>query len=122
MIKETHQLIAFQNRCEKFWENRKSWCQTALVEHLFAQEVEGFHHEYIENYWDGEAEDEDADVANVLEWWLIPGDLSLALKDQGECILDNDFGTWWGRTTSGQAPYMDSAIKDIVHDLEQGRS
>lgn len=117
-MKKTYKSIEFQKICEKYWENQKAWCQTSLVEHLFSQEVECFHHEYIENYWDGEAEDEDADVANVLEWWLIPGDLSLALKDQGECILDNDFGTWWGRTTSGQSPYMDSAIKDIVHDLE----
>jgi len=122
VIKETHQLIAFQNRCEKFWENRKAWCQTDLVEHLFAQEVEGFQHVYL-NYKFGEDEEKDeVEYPDILEWWLIPGDLSLALKEQGECILDNDFGTWWGRTTSGQAPYMDSAIKDIVHDLEEGRS
>ena len=40
------------------------------------------------------------------------------LKEKGEVIL-SDYGCyWWGRTTSGQALYMDGVIQEIAGQME----
>lgn len=50
----------------------------------------------------------------VFEWWLVSPYLAEELKEQGEVIIDALDCHWWGRTTSGQAIYMDSAIQKIA--------
>ena len=47
----------------------------------------------------------------VFEWWLVSPYLAGELKEQGEVVIDALDCHWWGRTTSGQAVYMDSAIQ-----------
>jgi len=32
----------------------------------------------------------------------------------GEPILESDYGTWWGRTCTGQAIQLDGTIQKIV--------
>jgi len=51
---------------------------------------------------------------NVLEWWLVTDPFARLLKAENEIILENFGCVWWGRTTSGQAIFMDSVITDIV--------
>lgn len=53
------------------------------------------------------------DNEEVLEWWLVTMWLAERLKEQGEVIIDSLGGLWWGRTTSGQAIYMDGVIQEI---------
>ena len=48
--------------------------------------------------------DEDTDV---LEWWLVTPYMAELLKDNGEVIFAEYDCYWWGRTTTGQALYMD---------------
>lgn len=55
-----------------------------------------------------------ASPAEPLEWWAVSEWFATKLKDKGECILDNDYGIWWGRTCSGQAVSMDGVIQDIA--------
>ena len=50
----------------------------------------------------------------VFEWWLVSPYLAGELKEQGEVVIDALDCHWWGRTTSGQAIYMDSAIQEIA--------
>ena len=50
----------------------------------------------------------------VFEWWLVSPYLAQKLKQQGEVIIDALGCHWWGRTTSGQAVYMDAAIQEIA--------
>lgn len=52
----------------------------------------------------------------VLEWWLVTPWLAARLKEQGEIVIDEYGCHWWGRTTSGQAIYMDSVIQEICGD------
>ena len=40
--------------------------------------------------------------------------LARELKEQGEVIIDALGCHWWGRTTSGQAIYMDGVIQKIA--------
>ena len=54
------------------------------------------------------------DSSEVLEWWLVTPYMAELLKEKGEVIL-SDYGCyWWGRTTSGQALYMDGVIQEIA--------
>jgi hypothetical protein len=54
------------------------------------------------------------EAQDIYEWWLIDGWLAAKLKAEGEPVLDNEFGYWWGRTGTGQAAYLDAAIQNIA--------
>lgn len=53
----------------------------------------------------------------IYEWWLISPWLSKKLLIEGQPILDNDYGVWWGRCATGQAIMMDYVIQQIYDDL-----
>ena len=50
----------------------------------------------------------------VFEWWLVSPYLAQELKGRGEVVIDALDCHWWGRTTSGQAIYMDGVIQKIA--------
>ena len=52
----------------------------------------------------------------VYEWWVVTSYVAECLSQIGQPILENDFGTWWGRTCSGQAIYMDHVIRKLLRD------
>ena len=54
----------------------------------------------------------------VLEWWLITPYLARLLCRKDELVIEDYACHWWGRTTSGQAIYMDSVIADIVQYIQ----
>ena len=57
------------------------------------------------------------DSSEVMEWWLVTPYMAELLKEKGEVIL-SDYGCyWWGRTTSGQALYMDGVIQEIAEQM-----
>ena len=57
------------------------------------------------------------DSSEVLEWWLVTPYMAELLKEKGEVIL-SDYGCYWrGRTTSGQALYMDGVIQEIAGQI-----
>ena len=56
--------------------------------------------------------------SEIMEWWLVTPYMAELLKEKGEVIL-SDYGCyWWGRTTSGQALYMDGVIQEIAGQME----
>lgn len=52
----------------------------------------------------------------IYEWWIVSGWLEFKLKMHGEPILSNEYGSWWGRCSSGQAIYIDSVIEEIYDE------
>ena len=66
--------------------------------------------EELENF------DEDTEV---LEWWLVTPYMAELLKENGEVILADYDCYWWGRTTTGQALYMDWVIQEIARQTER---
>jgi hypothetical protein len=50
------------------------------------------------------------------EWWVVTRYVSQRLAEFGEPILDNDFGTWWGRTCTGQSICLDHVIGRLLGD------
>jgi len=56
----------------------------------------------------------DTDPVEVYEWYLITDSwVADKLKDMGQPMLDNDYGTWWGRTCTGQAIALDPTFWTI---------
>ena len=51
----------------------------------------------------------------IFEWWAVSEWLLKRLREHGEPVLDCAEGRWWGRTTTGQAVYLDSVIMDVVN-------
>jgi len=91
--------------------------------------------EYLDDYADGancypsdrkdvrawrDAVRDYAQPAEIFEWWLIGDSMAAdALRELGQPILDNDFGTWWGRTCTGQAVALDPTFWAIYQDALQ---
>lgn len=53
----------------------------------------------------------------IFEWWLVAPWFGKKLLMVGEPVIDNGYGMWWGRTTTGQAISMDYVIQQIYDDL-----
>ena len=55
--------------------------------------------------------------SEIMEWWLVTPYMAELLKEKGEVILSDYDCYWWGRTTSGQALYMDGVIQEIAGQM-----
>ncbi len=55
--------------------------------------------------------------AEILEWWLITPWLCRHLREIGECVIDNDYGYWWGRQCSGQSIKLDPTFYRIAETM-----
>lgn len=53
----------------------------------------------------------------IFEWWLVSPWLGKKLLIEGEPVIDNNYGMWWGRTTTGQAISMDYIIGKVYGDI-----
>ena len=57
-------------------------------------------------------------VRDPLEWWRVTDLLARDLRGLGEVILETDFGTWWGRCTSGQSIIQDGVFQRVAQLIE----
>lgn len=57
--------------------------------------------------------------AEVYEWWRVSSWLCDQLDAIGEVTIDNDYGTWWGRCTTGQRLIMDGVLQQVAAQYEQ---
>jgi hypothetical protein len=60
------------------------------------------------------AVNENAEDAEIYEWWRVDSWLASQLEEVGECVLDNAYGYWWGRTCTGQQMIMDGSLQDVA--------
>lgn len=57
---------------------------------------------------------DDNEPQEIYEWWRVTDSwLASKFEEIGEPILDNDYGTWWGRTCSGQAIWLDETMQEL---------
>lgn len=49
----------------------------------------------------------------VLQWWTCTSWIAEKLIEKGEVVMDNNYGTWWGRSECGGEVYMDTVIRQI---------
>ena len=86
---------------------------TRLMQELMGQE------KYLDDLSElsGE-EDEDGNVPEVLEYWLVTPTLAEKLKEHGELVAKDFYDLpIWGRRTSGQSITLDTVIEDIAAEL-----
>lgn len=87
--------------------------QTYLVEKLFEKDIASY--DDITNF----LEDEGGNYPEIFDWWLINNDydyLARKLIGNGECVLESDYGTWWGRKCCGQAIAVDNIFWNIFQN------
>jgi hypothetical protein len=53
----------------------------------------------------------------IFEWWLVSPWFGQKLQIVGDPVIDNGYGVWWGRTTTGQAISLDYIIERIFDDV-----
>lgn len=113
-----------QDKLRTFVNNHVYLCQTYLVEEMLLDidhVVNLFYtdSELIEmGYSDVEdARDDGAEIKEIFEWWVVSDWLAKRLEAHGEPLLINDYGTWWGRTCTGQAILLDFVIEQIYDEL-----
>ena len=53
----------------------------------------------------------------IFEWWLVSPWLGKKLLLEGDPVIDNGYGVWWGRTTTGQAISLDYIIEKVFEDV-----
>ena len=126
-----------QNRLRAFVEREVIVNQTMLVERLLANGQ--FMIDDIENLYpqtgfstgiccecSGEDQELDEDEVcadcqvppEIFEWWLVTNWFARKLQSHGEPILTSEYGTWWGRTCTGQAIYLDCVIETIYDQMQ----
>lgn len=63
----------------------------------------------------------EAQPQEIYEWWLISDWLADKLREFEQPVLAVEYGTWWGRTTIGQAIKMDYVIRKIVEATDYAK-
>ena len=61
---------------------------------------------------------ENAEAAEIYEWWAVTEWLAQKLVSIGEPVLDNAYGHWWGRTCTGQGMLMDGTLQQIAREID----
>lgn len=60
--------------------------------------------------------------AEVFEWYRVDPWLCARLREIGEVVIDNDYGEWWGRCTTGQNNIMDGVLQRIAQGQDQDQT
>ena len=103
---------------ENMWPDPSAWDQFQLENWLSDQ---GIDHpvgidmdDYIEKMRD--LVQDNAQPAEVYEWYLVTDTAANWLRNQGEVILEAYNCTWWGRQATGQSIQLDPTFYDIYQD------
>jgi len=133
-----------QEAVRKFLDNEIYLCQSYLIDEMLKKEIFSF--EDIENLYHpfdgkllspsecyickgefecldsetGECEEcfeDNREAQEIFEWWAVSKWFASQLRKHGEPVLDNEYGTWWGRTCTGQALCMDGVTNAIYDEV-----
>ncbi len=53
----------------------------------------------------------------IFEWWLVSKWFAEKLLAAGEPVLENEYGRWWGRCTTGQSIEIDYVINKTYDEV-----
>ena len=131
-MKPKKEKLKDQEKLKDFINNNIIACQSYLVDEMLKKEIFSYDDivnlcltdEQLKKYYgyEGKGEIEEAryrgeDMQEIFEWWLCDDWMLEKLEERGEPILKTDFGSWWGRTCTGQAILLDSVIENIYNSL-----
>jgi hypothetical protein len=117
-------------------------CQSSLVTKLLMHNAEPYQWAGVDIDWDdvenlyccaycgaqdtegpccADNPDGETEPQEIFEWWLVTDWLADKLSAIGEPVLRSDYGTWWGRTCTGQSIMLDGTLQKIAKSLGKGR-
>ena len=64
-----------------------------------------------------EAVRDNAESAEIYEWYRVTKYLANRLEEIGECTLSNSYGEWWGRCATGQNLIMDGVLQRVAASI-----
>ena len=100
--------VTTQDNCRRLVDNHVYHNVSYLVQELSKDE------KYSNDLMEVQVQFNDEDYPDeALEHWLVSNWLAERLREEGEMVVEFLGLTIWGRTTSGQAIYIDSVIEDI---------
>lgn len=67
--------------------------------------------------WRGIVESHNPDI---YEWWAIEESLADDLAEMGHLVLENNYGFWWGRQSTGMAILMDGTLQAVARKRRYG--
>jgi hypothetical protein len=109
--------IDYQERARRFVEQNLLICQSCLVDHLLARgDIPGFRWDDVTNLYDDSMDAIEEYLAN--EAGLDADDWQELAFDGREALArERGFrATWWGRTCTAQAVYIDHTIARLLRD------
>lgn len=106
--KEVHELA------ERYIQREILCCDSSFISDLMKQSYDSatneassqFTCDFIVNFPESEIE--------IYEWYRVSQWLAEKLIAQGESVLSNNYGYWWGRTCTGQSIILDGTIQEIA--------
>ena len=98
-----------QDNCRRLVDNHVYSNVSYLVQELSGDE------KYSDELFEVRARLTDDYPEEALEHWLVSEWLAKRLLEEGEMVVEFLGLIIWGRTTSGQAIYIDSVIEDIYN-------
>ncbi len=102
--------VTTQDNCRRLVDNHVHHNVSYLVQELSKDE------KYMDDLLEVQVQFNDEEYPDeALEHWLVSDWLANRLREEGEMVIDFMDLTIWGRTTSGQAIYIDSVIEDIYN-------
>ena len=102
--------VTTQDNCRRLVDEHVYHNVSYLVQELSKDE------KYMDDLLEVQVQFNDEDYPDeALEHWLVSAWLAHRLREEGEMVIDFMNLTIWGRTTSGQAIYIDSVIEDIYN-------
>ena len=107
-----------QKRAETITAHDVYLCQSVLVDALLQRHIDGFLWEDIVNCEELNEETQEYESQEIFEWWAVSEWLALKLEAAGQPILRSDYGTWWGRTCTGQSFTIDYCVQMVACQLE----
>jgi hypothetical protein len=98
-----------EDPAEKYKGKTVDELRAILIEEIDEELVDG-----LEDYRDAVRDNSCDHQAEIYEWWRVNEWLAKKLIEAGECVLDNDYGYWWGRCCTGQGMIMDGTFQRIA--------
>jgi len=97
-----------EDPAEKYKGKTVDELRAILIEEIDDESVDG-----LDDYREAVRDNASDHAAEIYEWWRVNDWLAKQLVEIGECVLDNDYGYWWGRCCTGQGMIMDGTLQQI---------
>ena len=103
-------------KAKQIIEREVYYCVSSLIDELMSNE------KYMDELIEYTCRvDDEGNELEVYEYWLVSDWLADKLKARDEIVFEFHGLTIWGRTTTGQAMYMDYDIQEIARKLIENK-